>query len=177
MKMKFDLAKVIPLLAVLALLPYCGEPPETVRKKETLRKPLRTDDGRLILNLRLEEGGDYKLRWRLAKDLVRVSDEKEQNLKQKLGFDYRFRVRKIDNEGNFEVDVTYLSASIEQEDATGRVEYNEKTPPEEIDLSIESAFAALKDQDFLMIITPLGVVKDIKGTETLLEPLLATARS
>jgi hypothetical protein len=126
---------------------------------------------KLPLRLNLREGESLSLRMVTDQNISQTVLGQEQEITQKIGFDFTFLIDAVDADGTAMVQVTYDWVMMEQDGPTGKIVYDSADPPARVpDLAV--GFAALVGRGFAMRLSAEGRVQDIQGVDALITGLL-----
>lgn len=123
------------------------------------------------LRLRLKEGKTYYIKTVVNQKISQKTGRQQENITQKIGTGYAFKVKDIEDNGVTSVKVTFNSISLKEERSTGTIEYDSSNPPAVIP-PVAATYASLIGQSFSMQISPEGKINSIQGMEPIIKIIM-----
>jgi len=154
MKMKKGLLGVLVVMLAAVMITSCAREAKRIQ---------------LQLNLKGEE--TYNL-WMTSKQKISQTIQgQKQDMVQTIGMGYIYNVQGVDAEGIATVKCTYHSILFRLTGPMGTIEYDSFNPPEVIH-PMAMSFASFEGQSFLMMMSPDGRVKDVRGIDAMLTNMM-----
>jgi len=121
----------------------------------------------ILLRFNLKEGKTYSMEMKSNQEISQTIQGQQIDMTQIVGMSYTYNVKKVDYEGNMTVEVVYDSVYFKQEGPMGQVEYDSANPDTDVP-PLARGFAGLVGQKFTMEMTPMGIVKNVRGVDGLI---------
>lgn len=129
-------------------------------------------EDKVDLRLKLEKGQSYKMQTVQDFKLSQVENGQQRDTSLIINIRYIYDVEDVDADGNAWIKVTYNSLYSKEEDSTGsKIEYDSSNRPDVIPRGL-LAFDALLGKSFLILVSPKGEIKDIKGADLLQKAII-----
>lgn len=122
------------------------------------------------LQIHLQEGKKYGFRTEMDQE-IHIRSLGNATMKQNIIMNVSCFVEKVDADGNMSIKFRYDTVSLSQQSPTGNVSYD-STKNQSYIPDLAKGYAALVDKELTMLITPGGLVSDVKGTEKIYEAII-----
>jgi citrate lyase gamma subunit len=157
--MKKNFSAIFVVLLLVSLVISCG------------RVEVKPGKKKIKLRLNLEEGKTYKLLIEAEQEISQTVMGNKVDMTQIMNFVCSYKVKEIDSDGNFLLEVSYDSVYFKQVSPMGTIEYDSNNPPEIIP-DMAKGFDSLVGEKYSFLISPSGKVIDIYGVDEMIDNMI-----
>lgn len=129
------------------------------------------DPDRVTLRLRLEKGATYRMRMTMDQEITQTIMGQVQDMQQIFGTGFSVTVSEIGEDGTYSLVYKYEKLRFHQKGPMGDIEYDSETPTEVIH-PLLTGLAAMKGQEFTVMMKPTGEVTGVGGIDAMFDAIL-----
>jgi hypothetical protein len=160
--------------------PKSNEKPEQSKSNATSTKnnniaQKETSDVGFMFKISLKKGANFAISVKNDEEITQELAGQKQSVKQTNQINYDFKVKSVDEFGNFTADITIRRIQKELDAGNGNKQYFDSGIKDDNNSDVPPDIKSLKSligKKYSITLTPLGKVTDVKGTDKMINSII-----
>ena len=160
--------------------PKSNEKPEQSKSNATSTKnnniaQKETPDVGFMFKISLKKGANFAISVKNDEEITQELAGQKQSVKQTNQINYDFKVKSVDEFGNFTADITIRRIQKELDAGNGNKQYFDSKIKDDNNSDVPPDIKSLKSligKKYSITLTPLGKVTDVKGTDKMINSII-----